>query len=84
MTILDQLEIVWMNNLSDKAHEKWLLHRWNATEISIPNKRKRESWVRQNYTLEVMNLLHDGNWKDKLLYEALRNKWSKITQLQLQ
>jgi hypothetical protein len=81
---LDQLEIVWMNSLQDEEYVKWLLHRWNATDIPMPHSRKTANRVRQNYTQEELNLLHNGNVEDKLLYEALKNKWSKITQRNLQ
>jgi hypothetical protein len=82
---LDQLEIVGMNSLNDEDYVKWLLHRCDATDIPMLHyNRKTANRVRQNYVQEEVDLLHASNLKDKLLYEALKKKWSKITQHRLQ
>ncbi|CAB9500313.1 expressed unknown protein [Seminavis robusta] len=81
---LDELEIVWMNSLQDEKYMQWFLHRWDATDIPLGHKRKTADRVHQNYTQEEMTLLHNSNRKDELLYEALRKKWSAISNMQLQ
>ena len=80
---LDTLEIVWMNNYQNPDYMKWLLHRWGAEDIPMVHKRKTANRVKQNFTDTEMMLLHSSNQNDKLLYEALRKKWSRVTDIPL-
>jgi len=80
---LDDLEIVWMNNYQNPAYMKWFLHRWDAEDIPMVHKRKTKPHTKQNYTHDELNLLHSSNRKDELLYEALRTKWSRFTEISL-
>ena len=80
---LDALEIVWMNNYQNPDYMKWFLHRWDAEDIPMIHRRKTANSVKQNFTDTEMNLLHTSNRNDRLLYEALREKWSRLTNIAL-
>jgi len=80
---LDGLEIVWMSNYQNLDYMKWFLHRWDAEDIPMVHKRKTANRVKQNFTEAEMNLLLTSNRNDRLLYEALRKKWSRVTNISL-
>ena len=80
---LDTLEIVWMNNYQNPDYMKWLLRRWDAEDIPMVHKRKTANRVKRNFTDTEMTLLHSSNRNDELLYEALRKKWSRVTDIPL-
>lgn len=77
---LNNYEIIWMKNLRNDEYMKWLLHRFNATDMPI--KRKRTTQLpKPNLTRSELNHLDDINRWDTFMYESLRKKWEGIVQL---
>lgn len=81
---LDNIEIVWMKNLKNPDYTQWLKHRFDAEDIDIIHKRATKAKEKKQYNDTEKALAASENVQDNILYQALLEKWTKMTNLPLQ